>query len=80
SDFGAELIFEVEDQGPGLSEADQHSIFDKGVSSKEGEAHGYGLHLVRQWVQRFRGMITVETAESGGARFIVYLPKEQQQS
>lgn len=79
SDFGDELIFEIEDQGPGLSEAEQASIFNKGVSSKAGEEHGYGLHLVRQWVQRFHGMITVETAESGGARFIVYLPKEQQQ-
>ena len=45
TDLGAELIFEVEDQGPGVPENAQQRIFERGVSTK-GEDHGIGLHLV----------------------------------
>ena len=74
SDFGDELIFEIEDQGPGIP---PETIFRKGVTSKAESGHGYGLHLVRQWVALFHGTITVEPADEGGTRFTVYLPKQR---
>jgi two-component system CitB family sensor kinase len=81
TDLGHELIFEVEDQGPGIPEDSQQKIFEKGVTTKQGtEEHGYGLHLVRQFLNRWGGSITVETLPGGGSRFTLYLPKTSQGS
>lgn len=75
TDLGEELIFEVEDQGPGVPEAAQQAIFERGVSSK-GEDHGIGLHLVQQFLNRWGGSVTVENLPEGGSRFTLYLPKQ----
>ncbi len=80
TDLGQELIFEVQDQGPGIPEAEQQRIFEKGVSTKQGEARGYGLHLVRQFVGEWGGSVTVENAPEGGCRFTLYLPKKPEGS
>lgn len=75
TDLGNELIFEVEDQGPGVPEEAQQKIFERGVSTKQGEEHGIGLHLVRQFLNRWGGSVTVENRPEGGSRFTLYLPK-----
>ena len=81
TDLGHELIFEVEDQGPGIPEESQQKIFEKGVTTKPGaEEHGYGLHLVRQFLNRWGGSITVENLPGVGSRFTLYLPKTSQGS
>lgn len=81
TDLGHELIFEVEDQGPGIPEDSQQKIFEKGVTTKQGtEQHGYGLHLVRQFLNRWGGSITVENLPGVGSRFTLYLPKTSQGS
>ncbi|PHQ75991.1 MAG: histidine kinase [Marinobacter sp.] len=81
TDLGHELIFEVEDQGPGIPEDSQQKIFEKGVTTKQGaEEHGYGLHLVRQFLNRWGGSITVENLPGVGSRFTLYLPKTSQGS
>lgn len=76
SDYGHDLIFEVEDNGAGIAEEDQSRIFDKGISSKKEEGHGYGLYLVKSILQELGGQINLESTESGGTRVIVYLPKK----
>jgi two-component system CitB family sensor kinase len=75
TDLGHDLIFEIEDQGPGVAEAEQQRIFEKGVSTKAESGHGIGLHLVHRFVNRWGGSITVETLQPSGSRFTVYLPK-----
>ncbi|MBL1271155.1 MAG: sensor histidine kinase [Oceanospirillales bacterium] len=76
TDLGQELIFEVEDQGPGIAPEVQDRIFEKGVTSKPGNEHGFGLHLVRQFLDTWGGSITVENlGDAGGSRFTLYLPK-----
>ena len=75
TDLGHELIFEVEDQGPGIPEDARQKIFEKGVSTKQGMEHGYGLHLVRQFLNRWGGSVTVEDLPGEGSRFTLYLPK-----
>lgn len=75
TDLGDDLIFEVEDQGAGVPDADRERIFEKGVSTKTGTAHGYGLHLVSQFLNRWGGSVTVENLTTGGSRFTLYLPK-----
>ncbi len=77
TDLGHDLIFEIEDDGPGIPPEQQARIFEKGVSSKELPGHGLGLHLVRTLLTHLGGSIDIEPADGGGSRFIVYLPKAQ---
>ncbi|MBZ0334048.1 sensor histidine kinase [Marinobacter sp. AL4B] len=77
TDLGHELIFEVDDQGVGIGDNERERIFEKGVTSKHdtGKQHGYGLYLVRQFLDRWGGSITVESLPDAGSRFTLYLPK-----
>ena len=75
SDYGDDLVFEITDRGTGIPQADQENIFRKGISSKPGSGHGYGLYLVKNIVDSLGGQITVEPDEGSGTRFVVYLPK-----
>lgn len=75
TDLGHDLIFEVEDQGPGVPSAQQERIFERGFSSKVETGHGIGLFLVRQFVDRWGGSVTVENLQPAGSRFTLYLPK-----
>lgn len=74
TDLGSDLVFEVEDQGKGISEAHIHKIFEHGYSSKAQE-RGVGLALVKQTIDMLGGDIIVSHGELGGACMSVYLPK-----
>jgi len=76
TDLGNDLIFEIEDQGPGISPQQQQLIFEKGVSSKASRGRGIGLHLVRQQLSALSGEITLEPGDNGGTRVTVYIPKQ----
>jgi len=76
NDYGDDLVFEVTDSGFGVATADQNRIFEKGISSKPEAGHGYGLYFARTIVEELDGQIMVEPAETGGAQFIVYIPKQ----
>lgn len=75
TDLGHDLIFEIEDQGPGIPPEQQSRIFEKGFTSKDLPGHGLGLHLVRTLLDHLDGSIDIEPADAGGSRFIVYIPK-----
>ncbi len=75
SDYGNDLIFEIEDSGPGVAEQLKSTIFHKGVSTKSGEKRGYGLHLVKNALKVLNGGISVQHSELGGALFIIEIPK-----
>jgi|OM-RGC.v1.001122285 Signal transduction histidine kinase regulating citrate/malate metabolism len=75
TDFGNDLIFEIEDQGAGIPTELQERIFTRGVSSKNEPGHGIGLHLVHTLLQRISATVTIEPADTGGSRFTVYIPK-----
>jgi two-component system CitB family sensor kinase len=75
SDYGNDLIFEIDDSGRGIPIAEQQRIFEKGVSSKMESGHGYGLFLVSTILKELHGQIDLHNHASGGGRVIVYLPK-----
>ena len=79
-DLGNDLIFEFDDSGPGVPEADHHRIFTKGFTSKSNEGHGVGLYLVERTVRRLGGTISVAASELGGAAFTVIIPKSEKNS
>lgn len=71
-----QLIFAVEDQGPGISEDAQKHIFEKFYqtdSAHKKEGNGLGLALVKRILSIERGQIRVENIPSGGCRFTVTL-------
>ncbi|BES72295.1 sensor histidine kinase [Marinobacter nanhaiticus D15-8W] len=75
TDLGHDLIFEVEDQGPGIPPDQHERIFERGVTNKQDGDHGIGLYLVRQFVDRWGGSVTVESLQPSGSRFTLYLSK-----
>ena len=68
------LAVRVEDDGPGVSFADQERLFDPFFTRREGGV-GLGLTIVRQIVEAHRGEIAVSGGPLGGACFTVHLPR-----
>ncbi|MGE4296895.1 MAG: ATP-binding protein [Desulfovibrionaceae bacterium] len=77
TDLGNELLFEVEDAGPGVPVDRTEAIFERGVSGKGSEHRGVGLHLVRQCIADLGGQVTVSDSDLGGALFTVAIPKHR---
>ncbi len=75
TDLGNDLIFEIEDEGGGISENIEEKIFDKGITSKTGIGHGIGLHLVRELLTGMSGGITIKQHNEGSI-FTIYIPKK----
>ncbi len=71
-----QIIFQIEDRGPGIGEEAQKHIFDKfyqeDTSHKE-EGNGLGLSLVKRILSLAGGSITAENVPEGGCRFTVTL-------
>jgi two-component system sensor histidine kinase MtrB len=76
------LIFAVEDEGPGVPEAERSVIFDRFSRGSAGGRRGYntgsglGLSLVAEHVYLHGGSVWAEDRLDGtdGARFVVALP------
>jgi len=75
---GARL--EVRDEGPGLSAAEQRTIFRRFVRAREeGDGTrglGLGLYLCRAIVERHGGRLGVDSAPGRGATFWLELPRK----
>lgn len=73
---GTQVVFTVEDSGPGLPQEAQKHIFDKfyqADSSHREEGNGLGLALVKKILAISGGTITAENLPAGGCRFTVIL-------
>lgn len=65
----------IEDDGPGISEADRARVLQRGVRADEKvPGHGLGLAMVRETVDLYGGRLTVEKSTLGGARISLSLP------
>ena len=71
---GAVLIT-TDDTGVGISEENLQRIFDNGFSTK-GEGRGTGLYQVKEMVERYGGIISVESQEGVGSSFTVSFTKK----
>jgi PAS domain S-box-containing protein len=69
------VLIRVADNGPGVPEGQRDEIFGRGQKGLESEGTGIGLYLVDTLVDGYSGDVWVETAEEGGAAFVVELPK-----
>jgi signal transduction histidine kinase len=73
------VVLVVEDDGPGIPEADRERVFDRFTRLDEGRDRdaggaGLGLAMVRAIVERHGGTVAVGAGAHGGARFVVRLP------
>lgn len=73
------LVLHVQDNGPGISEKDQKTLFTKFSRSWQDVVEtttgsGLGLAISKQIVQQMNGEILVQTQLGQGARFSVKLP------
>ena len=83
-DAGGQAELSVEDDGPGIPDANLEHIFDRFYSERPkgesfGQHSGLGLSISRQIVEALHGQISAENRRDGagrvlGARFIVRLP------
>ena len=72
------VILEVCDQGPGIPAEDFERIFNQFERSRsigERSGMGLGLFIVKEIVTLHGGTISVSNLNTGGARFIIELPK-----
>ena len=73
---GGETRLEVEDRGPGVSEARRAAIFEP-FDTQGGGGTGLGLPLALAAAQAHGGTIEVDSAPEGGAVFRIRLPGDR---
>jgi two-component system sensor histidine kinase PilS (NtrC family) len=64
----------VADTGPGVPQENREKIFDPFFTTKQGGT-GLGLSTSYKIVESHHGRLSVENVETGGARFILRLPR-----
>ena len=75
---GAAVVYAVEDDGPGVAEAERERIFEPGVRGRPAQGNGsggagLGLALARRLARSAAGEVEAVTGGEGG-RFVVRLP------
>jgi PAS domain S-box-containing protein len=75
-----EIEFKVEDTGIGINEQDMKKILNGDMFSNPGTEREYGtglgLVLIKEFVEKNGGMLSIESKPHQGSRFICYFPAE----
>ena len=74
---GERVLVEVEDDGPGIPEAELERVFDpfnRGREPDGVDGCGLGLYVTRQLVESMGGRITCRSRSGVGTRFTIDLP------
>jgi len=61
----------ISDNGKGIPEGKHEKIFEEGFTTNKAEGSGLGLYIVRKTIERYRGNITAEKNQMGGATFVI---------
>jgi signal transduction histidine kinase len=74
------VLLGVEDDGPGIAEADRERVFERfvrldGARARDAGGSGLGLAIVAELVAAHGGTVAVGSGRLGGARFEVTLPR-----
>jgi two-component system sensor histidine kinase KdpD len=64
----------VSDEGPGIEPSERARIFEPFTRGQGSSSSGVGLAICRAIVEAHGGTISVEEADTGGARFVFTLP------
>ncbi|MGM0454110.1 MAG: HAMP domain-containing sensor histidine kinase [Thermodesulfobacteriota bacterium] len=75
-----EMVFRVEDNGPGIADADKPRIFEPFFTTRNNTGNsGMGLSVVHGIVREHGGVIEIIDSELGGAGFRIDLPPQTEQ-
>ncbi|MBA4369950.1 MAG: hypothetical protein C0418_00010 [Coriobacteriaceae bacterium] len=76
---GPHVLLHVEDEGPGVPEADRLCVFERFYRADVSEGRpgiGLGLYIVRAIVTAHGGTVRIEDPDDGaGSRFVIELPR-----
>jgi two-component system sensor histidine kinase KdpD len=79
---GDRVLFQFRDHGPGIPESERRQIFERFYRSPLTRhtvlGAGLGLTIAQDIVQAHGGAIQVQSADGGGALFLISLPCEEQ--
>ncbi|WP_110240253.1 sensor histidine kinase [Nocardioides gilvus] len=70
-------VLTVDDEGPGIDEADLPHVFDRFYRSDDSRSmpgSGLGLAIVQQAAERHAGAVRADRAPNGGARLVMWIP------
>ena len=76
TDIGQDLLFEIDDAGPGMDDASLDKVVTRGFSTKVGSERGFGLALTKNAIEAANGQLSIEPSELGGTYFVISLPKD----
>lgn len=76
TDIGQQIVFEIDDAGPGINHASFEKLTSFNFSTKDGTGRGYGLALTKKAIDAANGQLSIEPSELGGTYFVVSLPKD----
>jgi signal transduction histidine kinase len=69
------VVFQVDDDGPGLTENERSAVFDRGTRLDESvPGTGLGLAIVREIAELHGGTVTLESSPRNGLRAVLVLP------
>jgi signal transduction histidine kinase len=72
---GQKLRVVVDDDGPGVPEADRDRVLQRGARADEATpGHGLGLAMVRDMAGMYGGTLALDDSPLGGARLELRLP------
>ncbi|MBB6054526.1 ATP-binding protein [Tolumonas osonensis] len=74
TDAGDELVIEVADNGTGIAPAVADTLFERGVTTKKEDGHGYGMYLINRYVRHAGGYIIIDEADPVGAIISLFIP------
>ncbi|MCR5626796.1 MAG: response regulator [Lachnospiraceae bacterium] len=80
-DYGVNLIFEIRDTGPGISEGEMEFIYDNFYQSDSGRTRevgglGLGIPIVNGFAQAMSGFLTIESKQGEGTVARVCIPQK----
>jgi signal transduction histidine kinase len=70
------VIFEIADNGPGLTDEAARRLFEPYFTTKE-KGTGLGLAITYRVVAEHGGLLTAENREEGGTRVVIRLPSSR---
>ncbi|WP_285429069.1 sensor histidine kinase [Pseudomonas sp. lyk4-R2A-8] len=76
SETHTHYLLAVEDDGPGIPEAQRDQVLSRGARLDEQvDGHGLGLGIVRDIVEVWGGVLQLQQSEWGGLKALIELPK-----
>ncbi|MES2868456.1 MAG: ATP-binding protein [Pseudomonadota bacterium] len=72
----SEFVITVQDDGPGIPEAERDQVFSRGTRlDEQTSGHGLGLGIVRDIVDAWGGEMQLDTGREGGLLVMITLPR-----